>query len=118
MFIPVCCVALKQIVGEASRRIERMLMAAKPEQDDSRARIMETSRRLFGQRGFHSTPMADLAIEARVSVGQIYRHFPGKDDIIVAIVEEDARVHIAGLEEISASAERGEISLAKAIELF
>jgi AcrR family transcriptional regulator len=95
-----------------------MKMHGKRDTDDSRTRIMAASRRLFGQRGFHSTPMADLAVEARVSVGQIYRHFPGKDDIIVAIVEEDARVHMAGLEEIFASAERGEISLAKAIELF
>jgi TetR/AcrR family transcriptional repressor of uid operon len=95
-----------------------MLMAAKLEQDDSRARIMDASRRLFGRRGFHSTPMADLAVAARVSVGQIYRLFPGKDDIIVAIVEEDARTHINGLEDIFASAENGGISLARAIELF
>jgi AcrR family transcriptional regulator len=32
---------------------------------------MDASRQLFGSKGFHSTPMAELAIEARVSVGQI-----------------------------------------------
>src|SRR3546814_5026826 len=51
---------------------------------------MEASRELFAAKGFHSAPMAELAAAAQVSVGQIYRHFPCKDDIIVGIAEEDA----------------------------
>jgi TetR/AcrR family transcriptional repressor of uid operon len=79
---------------------------------------MEASRRLFGSRGFHSTPMAELATAANISVGQIYRFFPGKDDIIVAIVEEDARDHLEELERISNAAEVGEMSELEAIQRF
>lgn len=83
-----------------------------------RTQIMDASRRLFGSKGFHSTPMAELAAEARVSVGQIYRLFPGKDDIIVAIVENDAREHLDMLEEMFERIDGGELSPADGIERF
>lgn len=85
---------------------------------NSRDRIMEASRQLFNAHGFHSTPMAELAASAKVSVGQIYRHFPGKDDIIVAIVEEDASDHLDRLDSVFAQVDSGEIDPARAIELF
>jgi TetR/AcrR family transcriptional repressor of uid operon len=58
---------------------------------DSRERILAAARTLFDHRGFHQTPMADLAVTAQVSVGQIYRLFKSKEDVISAIVEDDAR---------------------------
>lgn len=84
----------------------------------SRQRIMDASRHLFEEKGFHAAPMAELAAMAKVSVGQIYRHFAGKDDIIVAIAEQDAKANLALLEEIFAAADRGELSAADAIEQF
>ncbi|MDB5687805.1 MAG: hypothetical protein JWR77_2394 [Rhizorhabdus sp.] len=84
----------------------------------SRQRIMDASCYLFEQKGFHAAPMAELAATAKVSVGQIYRHFAGKDDIIVAIAERDAQANLALLEEIFESADRGELTPAEAIEMF
>ena len=84
----------------------------------SRQRIMDASRHLFEEKGFHAAPMAELAAMAKVSVGQIYRHFAGKDDIIVAIAEQDAKANLALLEEIFESADRGELSAIEAIEMF
>lgn len=93
-------------------------MIRKHREDSSRQRIMATSRQMFGAGGFHSTPMAALAIAAGISVGQIYRHFPGKDDIIVAIAEEDARNHICALEQIFNAVDDCELTVAGAIEQF
>lgn len=56
----------------------------------SKGHILEVARRLFGSRGFHQTSMAELATDANVSIGQIYRLFKGKEDIIEAIVAADA----------------------------
>ncbi|HEY9579791.1 MAG TPA: TetR/AcrR family transcriptional regulator [Rhizorhapis sp.] len=83
-----------------------------------RERIMEASRELFAAKGFHSAPMAELAAAAQVSVGQIYRHFPCKDDIIVGIAEEDAHENLNILEAIFESTERGDLSPSQAIEMF
>ena len=42
---------------------------------------MEAARSLIAERGFHQTAMADIAKEAKVSVGAIYRAFENKADI-------------------------------------
>lgn len=83
-----------------------------------RRRIMNASRDLFDSHGFHSTAMAELASAAKVSVGQIYRHFPSKNDIVIAIAREDADLSLSALEKISDAADRGEIEFATAIEMF
>ncbi|WP_338563188.1 helix-turn-helix domain-containing protein [Erwinia sp. E_sp_B04_7] len=59
--------------------------------------IVAAGRRCFRQSGFHGASMAQLATEARLSVGQIYRYFTSKDAIIEEIVKRiiDARlIHI------------------------
>lgn len=93
-------------------------MTKEIEADGPRRRILTTARHLFGAHGFHSTTIAVLASEAGVSVGQIYRKFPGKEDIIVAIVEEDTRDHLNALEETFSMVDRGELTVPGAIEQF
>jgi TetR/AcrR family transcriptional repressor of uid operon len=65
-------------------------MVAPQQENAGRARIMATARALFDTHGFHQTSMAELAASAQVSVGQIYRLFKGKEDIINALVRDDA----------------------------
>lgn len=74
-------------------------MAAAQHETGSRDRIVAAARHLFSTRGFHQTPMSELAAVAQVSVGQVYRLFKGKNDIICAIVEDNAE---EGFEEIEA----------------
>ena len=63
-----------------------------------RAQIVEAAKRRFRESGFHVTTMADIAAAAGVSVGLLYRYFPGKDDIIREIVETDLRAQLAAVE--------------------
>jgi TetR/AcrR family transcriptional repressor of uid operon len=65
-----------------------------------RERIIATATRLFGFSGFHQTPMSELAAEASVSVGSIYRMFRDKDDLIVAIVRSDLERRLQIMESI------------------
>ena len=65
-------------------------MVAVQHEKDGRARIMDAARTLFSSNGFHQTSMAQLATAAQVSVGQIYRLFKGKEDVIEALVQADA----------------------------
>ena len=65
-------------------------MVAVQHEKDGRARIMDAARTLFSSNGFHHTSMAQLATAAQVSVGQIYRLFKGKEDVIEALVQADA----------------------------
>lgn len=81
-----------------------------------RERIINAARGLFGSKGFHATTTAELAAEASVSMGQIYRHFAAKDDIVLAIVEENVRARVAEMHAIFDAVESGERSMFDAIE--
>lgn len=51
--------------------------------------ILDAAERCFVRAGFHRTTMQDVAAEAGMSPGNLYRYFPSKDAIIAGIVERD-----------------------------
>jgi TetR/AcrR family transcriptional regulator, transcriptional repressor of aconitase len=67
--------------------------------DDRREQILAAARRCFLRAGFHGTSMQDLFAESGLSAGAVYGYFASKDDVIVAIAEENlheivAMIHI------------------------
>src|SRR3712207_3248151 len=60
---------------------------------DRRSRILDAAERCFVRYGFHRTTMQDVAAEAGMSPGNLYRYFPSKDAIVAGLSERDrARV--------------------------
>ncbi len=57
--------------------------------DARRAEILAAARRCFVRDGFHGTSMQDLLAEVGLSSGAVYRYFPGKRDMILAIAEDN-----------------------------
>ncbi|WP_406458475.1 TetR/AcrR family transcriptional regulator [Streptomyces sp. NBC_01622] len=53
--------------------------------ENRRTQILDAAQRCFVRDGFHRTSMQDILTEAGLSAGAVYRYFPSKDDIIVAI---------------------------------
>jgi AcrR family transcriptional regulator len=54
----------------------------------ARDRLYATAMRLIAARGYEATTLRDIAKEASVSVGLLYRYFPSKQAVIVAFYEE------------------------------
>jgi AcrR family transcriptional regulator len=54
----------------------------------ARDRLYSTAMRLIAQRGYEATTLRDIAKEASVSVGLLYRYFPSKQAVIIALYEE------------------------------
>lgn len=54
-----------------------------------RQQILDATLRCIRRSGFHGASMADIASEAKMSVGVIYRYFANKEAIIEAIVAND-----------------------------
>src|SRR3954451_2282643 len=52
-------------------------------------RILDAAERCFVRAGFHRTTMQDVAAEAGMSPGNLYRYFPSKDAIATGIAERD-----------------------------
>ncbi|GAA0660815.1 hypothetical protein GCM10009102_06860 [Sphingomonas insulae] len=50
---------------------------------------------MFIENGFHATGIAQIAKESGVAVGQLYRDFSAKEDIVAAIVNTDCRTFMA-----------------------
>jgi AcrR family transcriptional regulator len=59
--------------------------------DARREQILAAARRCFLRDGFHATSMQDLFAESGLSAGAVYSYFASKDDVIVAIAEENLR---------------------------
>ena len=57
--------------------------------DERRERILAAARNLFTRHGFHGTGVAQIANDSGVKVGQLYRDFACKEDIVAALVEAD-----------------------------
>ncbi|WP_299309049.1 TetR/AcrR family transcriptional regulator [uncultured Croceicoccus sp.] len=54
---------------------------------DALGRIIVAALRLFSESGFEATRVADVAAEAEVPVGTVYKHFADKDALLAAIVD-------------------------------
>lgn len=84
--------------------------------EGSKAKIIAAARDLFVTHGFHQTSMSELATVAQVSVGQIYRLFKGKEDIIEAIVHADADEWAEGMAGLRARLDAGELTIEQTFE--
>ena len=60
-----------------------------------REKVIDAARKLFIENGFHATGIAQIAKESGVAVGQLYRDFSSKEDIVAAIVNTDCRTFMA-----------------------
>ena len=62
-------------------------------QPDRRVRVLNAAERCFVRAGFHRTTMQDVAAEAGMSPGNLYRYFPSKEAMVIGLAERDrARV--------------------------
>ena len=52
-----------------------------------REEILDAARRVFAERGFKGTTIADIAEIAGIALGTVYRYFPSKDDLFGALSE-------------------------------
>ncbi|GLK73063.1 TetR/AcrR family transcriptional regulator [Ancylobacter dichloromethanicus] len=56
---------------------------------DPRRRVLDAAIACFTRAGFHGTSMQQICAEAGMSPGALYRYFPSKEAIIIAIVDEE-----------------------------
>jgi TetR/AcrR family transcriptional regulator, transcriptional repressor for nem operon len=54
--------------------------------NDTRTRLVSTAMRLFAEKGYNSTSIADVLQSAQVNSGSLYHFFPGKADLLAAVL--------------------------------
>ena len=56
--------------------------------EKTKARVLETARQLINEKGFCSTSINDIIQATGVKKGNLYFHFPSKEELSLAILEE------------------------------
>lgn len=51
---------------------------------EARSRLLATATRIFYAEGLHSVGIDRIVAEAKVTRATLYRHFPGKEDLVLA----------------------------------
>ncbi|GCE25214.1 hypothetical protein KDA_06980 [Dictyobacter alpinus] len=59
------------------------------QRQEREALILQVAEEVFLERGYHETSMDEIASRVGIAKGTVYLHFPGKDDLIVAIFARD-----------------------------
>lgn len=69
-----------------------------PRPSAARLRLLTTAIGLFYAEGIHSVGVDRIVAEAKVTRATFYRHFPGKDDLILAYLREVHRMEREAIE--------------------
>jgi AcrR family transcriptional regulator len=86
--------------------------------DQMRRRILEGAARAFSRSGPQATSVPEIAAEARVSVGLIYRYFSGKAELYAACCTLGAEAEMAGLMAEMAAIRDPRARLAHAVDFY
>ena len=54
---------------------------------DTRQTLIHAAMGLFAARGYHSTSIADILRAAGANSGSLYHYFPGKQDLLLAVLD-------------------------------
>ena len=63
---------------------------------DTRTRLILAAMELFWEKGYGSTSIADILRTADVHGGSLYHFFPGKQDLLMAVLD----IYIGGIQEM------------------
>ncbi|XVQ89952.1 TetR/AcrR family transcriptional regulator [Microbispora siamensis] len=80
-------------------------MPSQPEgrPSEARSRLLNTAIRLFYAEGIHTVGIDRIVAEAQVTRATLYRHFPGKEDLVLAYLNEVDRAMRGQAEEAVAA---------------
>ncbi len=82
----------------------------------TRERILDAALNIFASKGYHDTRMDDIVTEAGSSKGSVYFHFPGKEALFLALVDEFASRLETRLTDAIASKQGGMARVEAALE--
>jgi AcrR family transcriptional regulator len=69
--------------------------------EERRAAIVEQAARLFAERGFHGTSIADLAEACGISKSLVYHYYASKEDILFDVMHLHIRALLDAAEDIA-----------------
>ncbi|MCZ7529750.1 MAG: TetR/AcrR family transcriptional regulator [Acidimicrobiia bacterium] len=85
------------------RTLERSLSGARDRSSARAHRLVDAARTLAAERGSSEFTVAEVATRADVGLRTFYRYFAGRDDLLLALFEEETRYGAAHLNAVVGS---------------
>lgn len=76
---------------------------ARTDQRSTREHLLDAAERLFAERGFYGTSLADICGEVGIAKSSLLHHFSSKNDVYAAVLERIAD-ELNGIAEVSLAA--------------
>jgi AcrR family transcriptional regulator len=67
----------------------------KQRQERTRIELIEAAGRVFARRGYHGAGVEEIAAEAGYSTGAVYSNFEGKEELFLALSDQELRKRLA-----------------------
>jgi TetR/AcrR family transcriptional regulator, fatty acid metabolism regulator protein len=67
--------------------------------------ILQAAEEVLMEKGYYETSIDEIAARVGIAKGTVYLHFPGKEDLVVAILQRNARAMVELVETTIASAQ-------------
>lgn len=78
--------------------------------DEAREHLLDAAEACFGRFGIEKTTVDDVAAEAELSRGMVYRHFSGRDELVTGVVARMTDRYISRItQELDGSESLGEL---------
>src|SRR2546427_7429240 len=74
--------------GAGKARVDQRTRAARAEGREARAELLTAALGVFARCGYREAGVDEIAAEAGYSKGALYWHFPGKAELLTALLEE------------------------------
>src|ERR1700704_5124487 len=74
--------------GDIGGRVDQRTRAARAGGREARDELLTAALRVFARRGYREAGVDEIAADAGYSKGALYWHFSGKEELLVALLEE------------------------------
>lgn len=93
------------------------VLTRKERQLRTREELVTAAARVFARRGYHGATVDEIAAEAGFSTGAVYSNFGGKEDLFLAIADDQVRARTAEIRAVGdAAAGRGDPGTEAAVQ--
>src|SRR5688500_18679101 len=83
-----CCRTVQPEIHQSRLSCARVRMQRAEKSERSRRAVLDAALYLCAHQGYRATTMRQVADRANVSTGNCYHHFPDKDAIFRALIDE------------------------------
>ena len=62
--------------------------------------IIQAAEEVLLEKGYYETSMDEIAARVGIAKGTIYKHFPGKEDLVLGIFKRDIQALLQGIDDV------------------